>query len=1015
MKNMTIRMFRRFVPALALVIGAPWLAHAATVPPLGKVDFTRDIRPLLSDNCFACHGPDAKQLKGKLRLDLSESAKKPAKSGKIAIVPGKPAESELVQRLKTKDEADVMPPPESHKKLTPEQIALFTRWIEQGAEYQGHWAYQKLARPQAPAAPAANPIDRMILARLTAQNLKPQPAADRVTLIRRLSFDLTGLPPKPAEVDAFVNDTSPQAYEKLIDRLLASQHYGERMAAYWLDLVRYADTRGYHGDQHQSTTPYRDYVIKAFNRNLSFDRFTAEQLAGDLLPEATMEQRIASGYNKLLMTTEEGGAQAKEYTAKYAADRVRNASIVWLGSTLGCSECHDHKYDPFTQRDFYSMAAFFADVKETAVGGLETVPVPTAEQTAEIARLNREVAALKEQLTRPTPALEAAMSEWEKSVVRWTALKPASVESAGGATFKVLGDATVLASGKLADKDTYTLTFKTALKDITALRIEVLPDKSLPKQGPGRADNGNFVLTGVSVAVGDLPIEVAGIEASHSQADRPVKRGKAKGIPKGGWAVLDAVGKPHFAVVELQDKIGGDGETTFTVKLQHDYGTKHTLGQFRIAATTAPTPVLVKDSAPRSAEIEAILATAAAQRTAKQKADLAAHYRAFAPLLEPVRKGIAAVEGKIEAMNKAMPRTMVSMPVEPRMVRVLPRGNWLDDSGQPVEPAVPVVLGRVKAENRRANRLDLAQWLASRDNPLVARVFVNRLWKIMFGRGLVTTLEDFGAQGTNPSHPEVLDWLASEFIESGWNIKQLLKVIALTDAYQRTSRDTPELRFKDPYNAQLARQGRFRIEAEMVRDNALALSGLLVDSVGGGSVKPYQPPGYWSYLNFPRREWENSAGDGLYRRGVYTYWCRTFLHPSLAAFDASPREECVAERVRSNTPQQALVLLNDPTYVEAARVFAERIVREGGKDAASRLRFAFREALSRTPTADEQQVLLGLQTKHAAHYAADKAAATELLQTGGKPAAKDLDPAELAAWSSVSRTILNLHETITRN
>ena len=988
---------------------------ASAAPSLGKVDFTRDIRPLLSDNCFACHGPDAKSLKGKLRLDLAESATKPAKSGKVAIVPGKPGESELIQRLKTKDEADLMPPPESHKKLSASQIELFTRWIAEGAEYKGHWAYQKVARPTVPAAAAKSPVDRMILARLAAQGLQAQPAADRVTLIRRLSFDLTGLPPKPAEVDAFVKDTSPEAYGKLVDRLLASQHYGERMAAYWLDLVRYADTRGYHGDQHQSITPFRDYVINAFNRNVPFDRFTAEQLAGDLLPNPTLEQRVASGYNKLLMTTEEGGAQAKEYTAKYAADRVRNASIVWLGTTLGCCECHDHKYDPFTQRDFYSMAAFFADVKETAVGGLETVPVPTAEQTAELERLNRELGPLRESLGKQTPELDAAMAAWEKSLVRWTALKPANVVSEGGATFKVLDDASVLAGGKVADKDTYTLTFKTTLKDITALRIEVLPDKSLPKQGPGRADNGNFVLTGVSVAVGDLPVEVAGIEASHSQADRPVKRGKAKGIPKGGWAVMDAVGKPHFAVVELQDKVGGGGETVFTVKLHHDYGTKHTLGQFRIAATTAAAPVLVKDSAPRSKEVEAVLATAPAQRTAKQTAELAAHYRTLAPLLEPVRKQIAALEGRIDAVNKAMSRTMVAMPVEPRMVRVLPRGNWLDDSGPAMEPAVPVVLGRVQAENRRANRLDLAQWLVSRDNPLVARVFVNRLWKIMFGRGLVTTLEDFGAQGTNPSHPEVLDWLASEFIESGWNIKQMLKTLAMTEAYQRSSRDTPELRSKDPYNAQLARQGRFRLDAEMVRDNALALSGLLVNAVGGGSVKPYQPAGYWSYLNFPKREWENSAGEGLYRRGVYTYWCRTFLHPSLAAFDASTREECVAERVRSNTPQQALVLLNDPTYVEAARVFAERIVREGGKEAAERIRFAFREALSRPPTAEEQKILLELHGKHAAQYAADKGAAAEWLQAGGKPAAKDIDPVELAAWSSVSRTILNLHETITRN
>jgi mono/diheme cytochrome c family protein len=1005
---------KRLLPLPCAAILLAGFAATGGAAPANKVDFTRDIRPILSDNCYACHGPDAKALKGKLRLDLVESATKPAKSGKIAIVPGKPAESELIARLKRKDETDLMPPPETHKKLSTAQIDLFARWIEQGAEYKGHWAYQKIQKPALDAAGGASVIDRLILARLAAQGLKPQPEADRVTLIRRLSFDLTGLPPKPAEVDAFVNDASPKAYEKLVDRLLASPHYGERMAMYWLDLVRYADTRGYHGDQHQSITPYRDYVISAFNRNLPFDRFTAEQLAGDLLPNPSLEQKVASGYNKLLMTTEEGGAQAKEYTAKYAADRVRNASVVWMGTTLGCCECHDHKYDPFTQRDFYSMAAFFADVKETAVGGLETVPIPTAEQTAEIDRLTAQIAPLKKSLEAQTPALDAALAEWEKSVVRWTALKPAAVTSSNGVTFKILDDASIHAGGKAPEKDTYTLAFKTSLKDITALRIEVTPEKGLPKQGPGRADNGNFVLTGLAISAADLPVEIASVEASHSQKDRPVKR-EAKGFPKGGWAVVDEIGKPHFAVVELKDSLGSDGETTFTVKLHQNYGTKHTLGNFRVSATTAARPVLVKNSAPSTKEIAVLLDTPADKRTAKQKSDLAAHYRTFAPALAPVRKQIAELEAKVDAVNKTMPRTMVSMPVEPRMVRVLPRGNWLDDSGTAMQPAIPVSLGRLNTGERRATRLDLAQWLTSRENPLVARVLVNRLWKITFGRGLVTTLEDFGAQGTNPSHPELLDALASELIDSGWDIKQMLRRIATSDAYRRTSRDTPDLRFKDPYNSLLARQGRFRLDAEMVRDNALAVAGLLQDHVGGNSVKPYQPAGYWSYLNFPKREWENSSGEGLYRRGVYTYWCRTFLHPSLAAFDASTREECVAERVRSNTPQQALVLLNDPTYVEAARSLAERILREGGATTDARIQFAFRETLSRKPAPDELKLLTALQQKHAAQYAEDKAAAEELLRIGAKPTSKEIAPAELAAWTSVSRTILNLHEAITRN
>jgi len=873
---------------LSLLAAAPTARAAAPA----KVDFNRDIRPILSDTCFKCHGPDAKQVKGGLRLDLRDVATKEGKSGKIAIVPKQASKSELIRRLTTKDQDDLMPPPETGKKLTSAQIELFKKWIEQGAEYQTHWAYQPVAKPKAPEVKAKervrNPIDNFVLAKLEAQKLKPQTEADPVTLIRRLSFDLTGLPPKPEEVEAFVKECASgsgnsafriphSALEKVVDRLLASQHYGERMAMYWLDLVRYADTRGYHGDQHQSITPYRDYVINAFNTNKRFDSFTAEQLAGDLMPGASQEQRVASGYNKLLMTTEEGGAQPKEYTAKYAADRVRNASIVWLGSTMGCCECHDHKFDPFKQSDFYSFAAFFADVKETAVGQLETLPLPTAEQKAKLDAFDKQIA------------------DAEKSI-------------------------------------------RDAVSKVKYEEPEPLPLPEL-KDDPKDAK-----------AAKRTPPKPDTTLASQRAWEAKVKAEQKSAVPK---PVVDAI------------KVADDKRTEAQRKTIRDHYVEFVWGGSRAT-------------------------------------------------FDPLHKQLTEAKAARAVVDAGVVRTMMTAQVEPRMMRVLPRGNWLSDDGEVVQPALPAFLGKLDTKGR-ATRLELAKWMTTPDNPLVARVFVNRTWKLMFGRGIVTTLEDFGLQGTHPSHPELLDWLAGEFVASGWDVKQLIKLIAMSDTYRRTSRDTPELRLKDPYNAQLARQGRFRLDAEMVRDNALAVGGLLQLKVGGVSAKPYQPPGYWTYLNFPKREWQNDTGDGLYRRGVYTYWCRTFLHPSLVAFDASTREECVAERVRSNTPQQALVLLNDPTYVEAARTFAERIVREGGKDAKSRIEFAFREALSRKPLPDELKLLTELQSKHHQQYAADKPAAEELLKSGEKPAAKDLDPVELASWTSVSRTILNLHETITRN
>lgn len=805
------------------------------------VDYTRDIKPILADRCYACHGPDEKQLKAKLRLDVRESAVK------SAIKPGSAADSELIARIAS-DEPDFrMPPPESKKPhLTKEQVELVKRWIDQGAKFDTHWAYVKPAASSLPPVKnpqwVKNPIDQFIAAEHDRRGLMPAAEADRVTLIRRLSFDLIGLPPTPAEVDAFVNDKSPDAYERLVQRLLESKHYGERMALYWLDLVRYADTGGYHSDNHRDVTLYRDYVINAFNKNKRFDEFTIEQLAGDLIPNPTLEQKIASGYNRLLMTTEEGGAQPKEYTAKYQADRVRNASVVWLGATMGCCECHDHKYDPLRMKDFYRFAAFFADIREKAVGRQDQTPLPTPEQEAQLKKLDARIAELKAKLSTPSKELDAAQSKWE---------------------------------------------------------AEVKEKKQAVR----------------------LPEEIA-------------------------------------AAVNVEP----------------------------------------------------------AKRNAKQKQLVADYYRAnVAPGLKEVQIELASIQKERDELAKAIPTTLISMSGPPRTVRVLPRGNWLDDSGEIVQPNIPQVLGNLSLKDRTPNRMDLAKWLISPDNPVTARVMVNRLWKLAFGQGIVKTLDDFGSQGSPPTHPQLLDWLALEFQRSGWNIKHMLTLMVTSSTYRQSSTASKDVRERDPNNFWLARQNRFRIDAELVRDNALFVAGMLSPVVGGPSVKPAQPPGYWAFLNFPVREWQKDSGEKQYRRGLYTYWCRSFLHPALLAFDAPSREECTVERPRSSTPLQALVLLNDPNFVEAARVFAARILREGGRSDAERFAYAYRLAVSRLPKPAETEVLARLLAKHRKEFSADKAAAQKLLSIGDWPAPKDFDAAEIAAWASVARAILNLHETMTRN
>jgi hypothetical protein len=982
------------------------------------LSYNRDVRPILSDNCFYCHGPDAGHRKAKLRLDVREEALKSE-----AFVPGDPDKSELVRRIFTKDEDDQMPPHDSAKRLTDAQKNILKEWIAQGAKYEAHWAYIAPAKPEV----QGNGVDFLVRKQLKEHGLVAALEADRRTLARRLSFDLVGLPARPEEVEAFEKDSSANAYNRMVDRLLASEHYGERMAIGWLDVVRYADTIGYHSDNPRNIWPYRDYVIKSFNENKAFDVFTKEQIAGDLLPNSGLEQKVASAFNRLLLSTEEGGAQEKDYEARMLTDRVRAIGTGWLGQTIGCAQCHDHKFDPIKQRDFYAMGAFFSDIKEPIIGRREDgMLVPTKEQETEMARLQSEVQKLQTDFDGAHPELTDAYKNWQKQEMemaeqdrQWATLKADSIASAEGVTFQTLADGSVLAKGKKPDKEVYKIRVKEMPNPISALRIDALPNDGLPAKGPGRSGNGNFVLSEVVARVeranGDrVTIPFSSAKADFEQKDYPAAS-VIDGVPnKAGWAVLPEVGKQHRLVLEISEPVTFKDGDAFVVEMHFNYGGTHSLGRFRVAGTSsydlARKPLLM----PVPQDMIDLLTNHS--RTEEQERALFAKFKATAPELADLRKQIAEAQKAKDTFEKTVPRCLVSIHSEkPRTVRILPRGNFLIETGEIVAPALPGYLRASSNGEQKLTRLDLANWLASKENPLTARVFVNRLWKQFFGIGLSKVLDDLGSQGEPPVNPELLDWLASEFMDSGWDIKHMVRVIVTSDTYKQISIPPKELRARDPFNREVAVQGRWRLDAELVRDNALAISGLLSPKIGGPSVKPYQPDGYWENLNFPVRTYEASKGEDQYRRGLYTWWQRSYMHPSLLAFDAPTREECVAERNRSTIPQQALALLNDPTYVEASRVFATRILKSGAEDDESRLRWAWRQALCRAPSNDEVAAIKSLLSKHRDEYAKDTKAAHELVSVGFSPVAEGANEAELAAWTNVARAIFNLYENVTRS
>ncbi|MEJ6581446.1 MAG: PSD1 and planctomycete cytochrome C domain-containing protein [Akkermansiaceae bacterium] len=995
---------------------------ATTAWACGEVDFQREIRPILSDKCFACHGFDEEAREADLRLDTQEGAYEDL-GGYVAIEPGNAEKSEVYLRLITKDEDDKMPPAEAHKTVSPAEIALIKQWINDGAKYEEHWAYQPVRKL---AAPKGAEIDHFLSERQKKAGLQPSGEADRPTLLRRISWDLRGVPPTAAEAKEFLADESPEAFAKWVDHFLEDPKYGERMAVWWLDLVRYADTIGYHSDNEMKVTPYRDYVIKAFNENKSFADFTREQLAGDLLPEATLEQRIASGYNRLLQTTEEGGAQDKEYRAIYAADRVRNVSEVWMGSTVGCAQCHDHKFDPFTAHDFYAMGAFFDDIKEGGVAKRSpNLVVPSAAEEARVAELEKMIregqgAHLLANDAEFRKKLEEGRKKWLESQAvpdfGWRAVEISNLKAPEGTTLNPQADGSILEGGKVADFPSYSIKMSSPGK-VTGLRLEAMTDASFATKGGFTRGNGNFVLTGVEIKKDGKPLKISKVVANVEQSGYPTTS-TIDGKKETGWAVgahqeEGRKGTPQI-LFELEKALDLKEGEQLEVSLHYQSAhAKHSIGRFRVSVSASPEPGLKMPEVPSTAVLAALKSV---ERTSAEEKLLADYYEKISPEIVEQKKTLAKWESELKAVKDGMRRMLVAEALPtPRMTRVLPRGNWLDETGEVILPAVPVFLQKHGWQvEGRATRLDLAKWILEKDNPLTGRTVMNRLWRLYFGRGIAKNVTDLGGQGTMPSHPELLDWLAADLRDGGWDLKRMVKKIMTSKAYRQKSEVSSFLREKDPANDLYTRQGRWRVDAEFVRDGALSVAGILHTEVQGGeSVKPYQPAGYWQHLNFPTKTWEASSGEDLYRRSVYTFWCRTFLHPSMVAFDAPSREECTAERARSNIPQQALAMLNDPIFVEAARVFGSQIASQEGS-VQDQLAWGVKAAFSRDATKDEVDLLEDLLEKQRERFRNDPEAAKAVLSVGEMTPNPAIPETEAAAWAQVGRAILNAYETTSR-
>ena len=996
--------------ALFLGVSAGWAERAA------QLDYNLQIRPILADNCFSCHGPDKDARKSRLRLDEREVATAPAKSGLIAITPGKLDASELVYRITSEDVDERMPPKDSHKALKPQEIALLKQWIAEGATYARHWAFEPIRETKIPSVKNArwprNPIDAFVLARLETEGLSPSVEAEKSTVLRRVTLDLTGLPPALGEIDAFLADASPNAYEKVVDRLLASKHYGERMALDWLDAARYADTNGYQADRDRDMYAWRDWVIRAFNENKRFDDFTVEQLAGDLLPNPTLDQIIATGFNRNQPLNLEGGVIAEEFLAEYNADRVETTSTVWLGLTLGCARCHDHKFDPLTQKDFYRFKAFFHNASEPGNDDLKLrknapfAKLSAPELEAKLAALGGELAAAKQQQVQAS-VTPGELTRWSKlladSSVNWSTAEPTAV-SAGPANAVLDRVGQRVRIGGSVGLGTYdvTLTVHVPLARVTALRLKCAPADTAAN------------LVWQAIRVRDVS------QKTKDGASSSLKLYATESGDSLSSAMLDDIldtNDSTVATVRLKDarsvsaafELGAALTAEKALDLEVVVTLRSTDGDmiWSVQATDAE-PELLAASA-----VQAVARTAPTERTAEEQKRLVDSRTARLPEHRKLTEQIAALTQQMETVEKDIPTTMVMDDTVPRKTFVLIRGVY-DQPGEEVAANTPEVLLSMP-EGLPRNRLGLARWLTDRSNPLPARVQVNRFWQSLFGSGIVGTADNFGSQGESPSHPELLDWLAGEFIGGGWDVKKMMRLLVTSATYRQSSRLTPTLLERDPENRLLARGPRFRLQAEFVRDQALAASGLLIEKIGGPSVKPYHPPGLYEQIGYDAKAiYAQGKGDDLYRRSLYTYWKRSIPSPTLTVFDAPFRETCVIRRPRTNTPLQALVLLNDPTFVEAARFLAQRMLEEGGETIAAKLSLGFRLAVAREPRAPELAVLQSAWTRATRDFQNDPKATAALLAVGDTRSAANLDSVQLAALTVVANSILNLDETITK-
>ena len=1130
-----------------------------------EVDFNRDIKPILSNQCYFCHGPDADERQGGidgLRLDTADGAVDDL-GGYQAIVPGDATASVLIDRITSTDEYEAMPPPGTGRRLTEAEVELIRQWIDAGANYDAHWSYVPPQRPDLPTVSdptwPLNPIDHFILARLDREQLTVNEPADRYALIRRLHLDLIGLPPSLSEVDSFVNDPDPSAYEKLVDELLSRNAYGEHWARMWLDLARYADSAGYADDPARTIWLYRDYVIDAINSNKPFDRFTIEQIAGDLLPDPDDEQLIATAFHRNTLTNNEGGTDDEEFRNAAVVDRVNTTLAVWMGTTMACAQCHTHKYDPITQEEYFRVFAILnntADADRRDESPLHAVY--TADQQRRRDELSAELERLEPILTTPTPELAAAQEAWEAAFPRdltWETLEPTAAESLQSAELAIDGPIVTAAAGPATDTYRLTLPLGDAPIRLRALRLEALTADSLPNHGPGHA-GGNFVITSVAsvwtppdaappnaryvrieipgrqqilslaeveVFVGETNIALAGKASQSSTAyegparlaidgnrdgryadakstthtevsddpwweldllsEQPVDRlviwnrtdaGTVKrlrnaritlldddrepvwqqeiaeppnpsielspGGPRSirfvdavadysqagfqpttvldnpdpktqGWAVGGATGKPHQLVLLTDEPVefppGGELTVTIEQKSRH---AQHTLGRFQLSLTD---DARVQTWAETPRDVVSALVTAQADRTESQVTRLGDYYRGIAPLLEPIRREVAQLEQRLAAIKPVTVPVMSELSGDQRRVtRLQHRGNFMS-LGDQVDPGTPAAFHPLPSD-RPADRLALANWLVDDANPLTARVIANRYWEKLFGTGLVATSEDFGAQGEMPSHPELLDWLATELRRLDWDTKAFVKMLVMSASYRQSSRIDPESYERDPENRLLARGPRFRIAAETIRDQALAVAGLLSGRMHGSPVNPPQPSIGLNAAFGSGIDWKTSEGADRYRRGLYTMWRRSNPYPSMATFDAPNREVCTLRRGRSNTPLQALVTLNDPVFVEAAQGLARRMIAAAGDDRHAAIVHGFRLCLARFPDESELQRLLELHDRAAEVLACDPEEAEKLATDPLGPPPAGIDVIDLATWTAVANVLLNLDETLMR-